>query len=317
MLDAPTMSTPNFHAEEDLQLAVDHLAQFFDLEAIAAEEYGNKEVQKYFTDSNLGYNIVHSGEGSVHMAINYDEKYNIEGYYQQVKEIQEYIAPGQSILELGCGKGFNSAYLAERNNDVTFTGIDLTKKHLQYAQKRARSKSNLSFVRADYHTTPFEDQQFNNIFVLEAACYSKTPEVLFQEMLRVLKPGGRFILYEGFRKVQFNELSDIQKFAATLVEKTMAVNLGYDVDQWLNMAKKAGFEVEEAADLSKYILPNLKRFHRLALRFLSKPTLARIAGWIMPKYLIRNAIAALLLPFTVAQGVQNYTRVVLKKPEIS
>ena len=185
------MSSLDFTSTAELQKAVDHLERFFDLKAIAAEEYGHKEVQKYFTDSNLGYNIVHSGEGSVHMAINYDEKYNIEGYYQQVKEIQEYIRPGDQLLELGCGKGFNSEYLAERHPDARFTGIDLTKKHLEYAQKRAKTKTNLEFHRADYHQPPFEDATFDHIFVLEAACYSKTPDVLFREMLRVLKPGGR------------------------------------------------------------------------------------------------------------------------------
>jgi ubiquinone/menaquinone biosynthesis C-methylase UbiE len=218
-----------------------------------------------------------------------------------------------NILELGCGKGFNSSYLSKINPTSNFIGIDITKRHLNYAKKKAENCSNLEFQYGDFHALEFNDNQFDIVFALEAVCHTDTPEKVLSEVSRVLKPGGKFILYDGYRTSEFNHISETQKNAAKLIEKTMAVNYGHNINQWLDIAKENGFSVTQNDDISLAIMPNLKRFHRLANKFFDSKILSKIILAIMPKNLIKNTIAGLLMPFSIMQKMQSYNRVVLTK----
>jgi ubiquinone/menaquinone biosynthesis C-methylase UbiE len=252
------------------------------------------------------------------MAINYDGIFDPEGYYQQVKEISAHLdCTTKEVLELGCGKGFNSAYLAKKFGETNFTGIDITEQHLLYAKKRAHATTNLHFNYGDFHQLEQADSSIDIVFELEAICHSDKPETVLEEVYRVLKPGGKFILYEGFRTETFDKCTKTQKEAAVLIEKTMAVNNGHPILEWLYFAKKAGFEVEQNDDISLAIMPNLKRFHRLALRFFGSRLLKKTLPALLPKNLIKNTIAGSLMPFSIMQKMQSYHRIVLVKKKIN
>ena len=307
------MKNEYFVSEENLKKNLEIVENVFSTDAILFENIDKSKIQKYYHDSNLGYNLVHSKEGSVHMAINYDGVFNEEGYYQQVQEINEHLKSESKVLELGCGKGFNSSFLAKHNSASKFVGIDISNKHLNYAKKKAADFDNLDFNYGDFHSLNFEDNVFDLVFELEAVCHSDSPETVLKEVSRVLKTGGKFILYEGFRTKDFQNLSDTQKKAASLIEKTMAVNNGHNISEWLEIAKANGFSVTQNDDISLAIMPNLKRFHRMAGKYFSYNILSKIVLAIMPKNLMKNTIAGLLMPFSIMQKVQSYNRIVLTK----
>ncbi len=308
------MNQNYFRSEEKLQEHLDVIDQIFDTEKILEENINKSKIQKYYKDSNFGYNLVHSKEGSVHMAINYDGKFHEDGYYQQVKEINEIIQARElEILELGCGKGFNSKYLASRNPQAKFNGIDITSRHLHYAQEKAKELKNLSVKIGDFHVLEFENQQFNIVFELESVCHSDSPETVLKEVYRVLKPEGKFILFEGFRTKEFDQLSATQKRASYLIEKTMGVNNGHNIDSWLALAEKCGFEISQNDDISLAIMPNLERFHRIAGKFFKRVWLAKLVYFLLSKNLIKNTIAGWLMPFSIQQKMQSYNRIILTK----
>jgi ubiquinone/menaquinone biosynthesis C-methylase UbiE len=303
-----------FESEDNLKELLTQIEKVFDTGSILSENIGKNKIQKYYRESNLGYNLVHSKEGSVHMAINYNGVFHEDGYYQQVREISEHIADNLlNVLELGCGKGFNSTYLAKAFPTSTFSGIDITERHLVYAKKKAKSHINLNFKTGDFHQLEQPDSSLDLVFELEAICHTDKPEVILGEVFRVLKPGGKFILYEGFRAANFDHQSKIQKEAAILIEKTMAVNNGHNIQEWLSIAEKIGFNVELNDDISYAIMPNLKRFHRLALKFFGSLILSKILLTILPDNLIKNTIAGSLMPFSIMQKSQSYNRIILVK----
>ncbi|MFA7272288.1 MAG: class I SAM-dependent methyltransferase [Crocinitomicaceae bacterium] len=308
------MESTFFQSEANLNELLQKIERVFNLKSILSEEISKTKIQKYYRDSNLGYNLVHSKEGSVHMAINYDGVFSPDGYYQQVREIAEHLQEKRSdVLELGCGKGFNSAYLSKEFPLSHFSGIDITERHLDYAKKKAEHVQNLSFKTGDFHQLEHPNASFDVVFELEAVCHSDQPQTVLSEVYRVLKPGGKFILYEGFRTANFDQCSDIQKEAAVLIEKTMAVNHGHNIEIWLDMARKIGFEIQQNNDISEAILPNLKRFHRLALKYFKYRFLAKLALVFFSKNLIKNTIAGSLMPFSIVQKIQSYNRIVLVK----
>jgi SAM-dependent methyltransferase len=198
-----------------------------------------------------------------------------------------------AILELGSGKGFNVAYLARTNPQVQLVGIDLTPSHLSIASRNYGKLQNLHFQLGDFHSLPFGDEEFDLIFEVEAVCHAHDPEQVFREAYRVMRPGGRFVLFDGFR--------------------SMAVKQFPPVEHWLSLARAAGFDVLDTQDLSDAILPNLERFQFLARGFYKYPALNRQLLRLLPKSLLTNSVAGLLLPFTVSAGAQRYYSIVLEK----
>lgn len=307
------MEDAYFEKEENLKKQLDVIDSIFDTRKILDENLDRSKIQKYFDDSNWGYRLVHSKEDSVHMALNYDGVFNTEGYYQQVNEISELIQSPSEVLELGCGMGFNSDFLAKRYPDSNFLGIDITSKHLKRAKEKAAKLTNMSVKFGDFHKIEYPENTFDVAFEMESICHTDAPEVVLGEIHRVLKPGGKFMLFEGFRSDEFAELSEDQQKAGFLIEKTMGVNFGHNISQWTDIAKQLGFKVEMNDDISYAILPNLKRFNRIANKYYKNKNIAKLVYRLMSKNLIKNTVAGSLLPFSIAQKMQKYQRIILVK----
>ncbi len=247
------------------------------------------------------------------MALNDDGKFNKEGYLGQAKIVQEYIhkASARSVLELASGKGFNSSYLARRNPEVKFIGIDLTPEHVRYSQKNSAGITNLEFRQGNFQNLEFQDGSFDLVFEIESVCHATDMEKALSEAKRVLKPGGRFIVIDGFRSRDFDAYSNDVKIASKLSEVAMAVSKPWKIHEWTALCEKVGFGIESADDLSMAIMPNLRRFQFLARGFFKFPGLSRLLMKALPLYLVQNAIAGMLMPFTVGIKAQQYYKVAL------
>ena len=104
--------------------------------------------------------------------------------------------PGETILELGCGGGLDTALLAER---VGLTGqvigVDCAGPMLDRARTNLQQLgyTNMTFFHASAESLPVSDNSVdcvvsNGIFNLSAE-----KDAIFAEICRVLKPGGRTI----------------------------------------------------------------------------------------------------------------------------
>lgn len=100
---------------------------------------------------------------------------------------------GETVLEVGCGPGWALKRLAQAaGREGTVCGIDLTLGMLREASRKVPRR--VAFARADAAALPFGDGAFDVVFssfVLELIPTPEIPSVL-AEILRVLKPGGRF-----------------------------------------------------------------------------------------------------------------------------
>ena len=102
--------------------------------------------------------------------------------------------PGQAVLDVACGEGRNSVWLAEQGCEVA--GIDVSPLALQKARRLAEEHTvTVAFEQADIRTYGWGGGRFDAIvciFIQFAAPADR--ERLFTGFLDTLKPGGIVVL---------------------------------------------------------------------------------------------------------------------------
>jgi tocopherol O-methyltransferase len=102
----------------------------------------------------------------------------------------------QNILDVGCGIGGSSLYLAEKFG-AKVTGITLSPIQANRAQERAQAAglaAKTDFQVANALDMPFADNSFDLVWSLESGEHMPDKAKFLQECYRVLKPGGKLML---------------------------------------------------------------------------------------------------------------------------
>ncbi len=91
------------------------------------------------------------------------------------------------ILDIGCGNGRDSIFLAKKGYSVI--GIDITPKAIILAKKNKNKVKNLKFIVADAEKLPFKDESFDGVYSIGVFHCTNLNKSL-KEAVRVLKEGG-------------------------------------------------------------------------------------------------------------------------------
>ena len=100
--------------------------------------------------------------------------------------------PMPQVLDLGCGGGFCSNYLAKHSFSVT--GVDLSEQSLAIAA-RYDSTQSVRYLRADAYELPFADASFDAVIAMDFLEHVEDPARVITEAARVLRPGGLFFFH--------------------------------------------------------------------------------------------------------------------------
>jgi SAM-dependent methyltransferase len=100
-------------------------------------------------------------------------------------------APGERVLDIGCGCGQTSVQLAERvGAGGSVLGVDVSSPMLERAGARAAGLPALRFVNADAQTHAF-GERFDLAFSRFGVMFFADPVAAFANVRRALEPGGR------------------------------------------------------------------------------------------------------------------------------
>eukprot|EP00590_Aulacoseira_subarctica_P005077 CAMPEP_0172433624 /NCGR_PEP_ID=MMETSP1064-20121228/69013_1 /TAXON_ID=202472 /ORGANISM="Aulacoseira subarctica , Strain CCAP 1002/5" /LENGTH=334 /DNA_ID=CAMNT_0013181665 /DNA_START=188 /DNA_END=1192 /DNA_ORIENTATION=- len=173
--------------------------------------YGNgtvaKEYDEWTNDGILEYywgEHIHLGYYSKEeMERGYTKKDFKEAKYDFVDEMMKFggidpvVDSNAKVLDVGCGFGGTSRYLAKKlgaNADVT--GITLSPMQVKRGTELAKEQGvpNAKFMVKDALEMDFPDNSFDIVWACESGEHMPDKKKYIDEMMRVLKPGGKFVM---------------------------------------------------------------------------------------------------------------------------
>lgn len=106
---------------------------------------------------------------------------------------------GKDLLEVGCGNGLNCHYIDLNHDAESIVGIDLNKANLVLAREHAED-STVSFVHDNaQELASIEDHSVDVMICIESAFHYPDKNAFFQQIKRVLRSDGVFLIVDIIR----------------------------------------------------------------------------------------------------------------------
>merc|ERR1719393_903312 len=128
----------------------------------------------------------------------YGGKDFIEAKYDFIDKMLEFSQADKpaTILDVGCGIGGTSRYLAKKYPEAQVTGITISPEQQRRATELAseRGIANAKFELVDALAMKYPDNSFDFVWACESGEHMPDKKKYVEEMTRVLKPGGRIVV---------------------------------------------------------------------------------------------------------------------------
>jgi len=133
------------------------------------------------------------------------------------------------VLDVASGDGVLAELLAPRARSIKC--LDISQRVVDAAEKRLSNVENVSVGLGDMHQLPVADTSCDTLLLMHALTYTNTPESVFSEAGRVLRPGGRLLAATLQRHRHRNSVAAYDH-----------VNLGFTELQLRTLCTGAGLE---------------------------------------------------------------------------
>jgi SAM-dependent methyltransferase len=146
------------------------------------------------------------------------------------------IAPGDTVLDVGCGVGTTAIAVAERFG-AAVTAADIAPMVLDRARnnvRRARVEDHVTVEQADISALPYPDASFDRVIAEAVTMFVDRPAAA-KELARVCRPGGRVLATEFLWRTSPSE----EARRAFLHE--LCPGMTFDtLDDWIGIYSAAG-----------------------------------------------------------------------------
>jgi len=119
-----------------------------------------------------------------------------------------YLPFKSKILDVGCGTGYTSHIIATIRRDIQLTGIDFSKKSLEFASNFSKQNNfhNTEFEFMDLRQINFEQNSFDVVHCSGVLHHIQNPKPIFEKLCKLLKKNGLLVigLYHPWGRFQLH-----------------------------------------------------------------------------------------------------------------
>ena len=284
----------------------------------AAESLVRQRIARYYDNCHVAYRIGWNLDSGLSLHFGYWDE-TTTTLAQAMRRENEVVAdragvgPGDRVLDAGCGVGGSAIYLAQHRG-CRVVGITLSRRQLRTAARNAHRRGVdhlVEFREADYCATGFESGSFDTVWAIESFCHASDKSAFARESHRLLRPGGRLVIADGFAGRDRYEASDDAVMRAWL--------RGWCVESIDTVARselrliEAGFTHVRSEDITRHVLPSSRLIQKRALPTLPmawplRGTTGMLGDW------ARHVLAGVHQYDAIRRNLWTYAIVVADKP---
>lgn len=176
------------------------------------------------------------------------------------------------VLDVGCGRGRIASHAASHTG-ASVEGINLDKSQLESARKFAKGDGLdqlTHFQPWDVNQSPypFEEATFDAIYEVQVFSLAKDLDKTFQELYRLLKPGGKFACLEWVVLDGYDHKNPYHGHLMKQVKPLIGAIGNPTIDKYVKALEKAGFTViiNENASLNGLQSPLIEKADKFYTR---------------------------------------------------
>lgn len=182
------------------------------------------------------------------------------------------------VYDLGCGLAAPCRTFAKLYPGKKVKGITIVEWQTQKAKElnqKAGIDGNIELIKGDYTDLPFDDNTADAAYALESACHCPGDDkaAFVQELMRVLKPGKRFVIVDGFLKRPSAKFYFLLRYCYNEICKGWALPSFPNVNGVTSKLKEFGAENIEVTDLSFRVAPSVMHAPFTVVSFVIKKML--------------------------------------------
>lgn len=241
---------------------------------------GYRDIKKYYDIAGPDYETwsrnfnMHFGYCRSFTDIFFLEKMLVNMNDEVIKRLQIDPAKNAVIADLGCGVGTVARYTAQQFPLATITGITISDYQVQKGTsliKKDQLQKSVAIVKNNFENLDFADDTFTHAYALESACHANGSgkDLFTAEMARVLQPGGRFCIADGFLKHD-KKLPRFFSFLYKKIIKYWALPCFGNIQEFEKSLKANGFHDITIKEISLRIAPSVAYVPWTCLKFFAK-----------------------------------------------
>ncbi|KAG2066836.1 hypothetical protein BDR04DRAFT_1106059 [Suillus decipiens] len=241
---------------------VENYTKFWQKDLGKEGEVDNQNRVESYTDVVNGY---YDGATELYeygwaQSFHFSRFYKGEAFVASLARHEHYLSaqmglrPGMRVLDVGCGVGGPAREIA-RFADVNIVGLNNNDFQIQRARrytKKAGLENQVSFAKGDFMklSEQFGENSFDAVYAIEATVHAPTWEGVYGEIMKVLKPGGVFGVYEWCMTDTWDPSIATHKELAHAIEFGNGIPEMRPLRQAREAMVKVGFSIEHEEDLA-------------------------------------------------------------------
>ena len=202
------------------------------------------------------------------------------------------------VLDMGCGLGATLRTIARTRPSADLHGITLVPwqlEHGRHLNQFSTQTATIHLALADYENTGYTAESYNAVYAIESSCYGAgaNKSRLIREAHRLLRPGGRLVVADGF--LTGDEFHGPQKTIFRKLCECWVIDTFGDIRAFSRELHRAGFRDIVVERIQARVTPSVLQVPYVTLKFLLTDVLFGPRKMTRARW--NNVLAPLLLPF--------------------